>query len=89
MKVTICEAAKALGVSPETVRAGLQAGVYPFGTAFRQPGMKNYTYVIYPAKFREYVLGGAEDEETDYATCDYNGYYNRDVCDRADHSSGY
>lgn len=86
MKITICEAAKALGVSPETVRAGLQAGVYPFGTAFRQPGMKNYTYVIYPAKFYEYV--GGQDEETDYATCDYNSYYNRDVSDRTSVSSG-
>lgn len=51
----IKDVADALSVSSETVRAGLQLGVYPFGTAFRQDGSKRYTYVLYPKKVREYV----------------------------------
>ena len=40
-----------MGVSPQTVRVGLQKGVFPFGAAFKIPGSTRYTYVIYPAEF--------------------------------------
>lgn len=54
-KIKIDDIAQALGVSPETVRMGLQQNVYPFGTAFKKPGRQNYTYVLYPAKVAEIV----------------------------------
>lgn len=63
MKTTIKEVAELLGQSQETIRMGLQLGVYPFGAAFKKPGKKNWTYTIYPAKVREY-LGG--ENGTDY-----------------------
>lgn len=55
MKVKINDIAKALGVSPETVRVGLQQNVYPFGCAFKKDGNQNYSYVLYPAKVKEYL----------------------------------
>ena len=55
MKITIKEAAQALGTSEATVRAGLQCGVYPFGCAFRKEGKKNWIYTIYPAAYKQYV----------------------------------
>lgn len=50
------EAAKLLGVSPLTIRVGLQQGVFPFGTAFkRKESNKNYTYVLFPELVRQYA----------------------------------
>ena len=60
MTLKINDIAKALGVSPETVRIGLQQNVYPFGTAFKKPGKQNFTYVLFPEKVKEYI-GGATD----------------------------
>lgn len=59
------EAARLLGVTPMTIRIGLQKGVFPFGVAFKlKEGNKNYKYVIYPEKVREYagMKGGGTDE---------------------------
>ena len=50
-QIGIEEAAAIIGVSPQTVRVGLQKGVFPFGAAFKIPGSTRYTYVIYPAEF--------------------------------------
>ncbi len=55
MKILINDVAKALGVSPETVRVGLQQNVFSFGTAFKKPGRQNYTYVIYPEAVKRYI----------------------------------
>ena len=55
MKILIKDIAKALGVSPETVRVGLQLGMYEFGTAFKKPGRQNYTYTLYPKKCEELI----------------------------------
>lgn len=41
------QAAKLLKIDPETLRVGLQLGAYDFGVAFKRPGAKKYTYVIY------------------------------------------
>lgn len=57
------DVAKALGQSPSTIRAGLQLGVYPFGTAFKQPGHKTWTYTLYPKKVAEYIGIYGEDED--------------------------
>lgn len=56
--MTIKEAAGIIGVSPLTIRIGLQRGLFPFGTAFKtKENNKRYCYVLYPEKVREY-LGG-------------------------------
>lgn len=58
--MTTTEAAKLLGVDVETLRNGLQAGAFDFGIAYKKPGAKNYTYVIYPKKLYEKVRLGHE-----------------------------
>lgn len=40
-----------MGVSPQTVRVGLQKGIFPFGAAVKMPGSSRFTYVIYTAEF--------------------------------------
>lgn len=49
--ITIEKAAEVMGVSQQTVRVGLQKGVFPFGVAVKMPGSSRYTYVIYSAEF--------------------------------------
>ena len=59
----IAEVAEMLDTTPLTIRIGLQQGVFPFGEACkRRADSKNYTYIIYPEKLREYC-GGKEDEK--------------------------
>ena len=54
--MTIKEAAGIIGVSPLTIRIGLQRGLFPFGIAFKtKEGNKRYCYVLYPEKVREYL----------------------------------
>lgn len=54
--MTIKEAAGIIGVSPLTIRIGLQRGLFPFGTAFKtREENKRYCYVLYPEKVREYL----------------------------------
>ena len=58
------EVAKMLGVTPLTVRIGLQKGAFDFGVAFkRRADSKNYTYIIYPEKLREYCRGKEDEKE--------------------------
>ena len=40
-----------MGVSPQTVRVGIQKGVFTFGAAVKMPGSSRYTYVIYTKEF--------------------------------------
>lgn len=55
-KITVAQAAKALGIKPNTLHAALRTGQVPFGIAFKTDESKrNYSYLIYPEKFREYV----------------------------------
>lgn len=57
------EVAELLGVTEQTVRVGLQQGVFPFGAAFKTAeNRKHYTYVLYPEKVKEYAgeLKGGE-----------------------------
>ena len=50
------EVAEMLGTTEMTVRIGLQKGLFPFGVAFKtKETNKNYTYVIFPAKVKEYI----------------------------------
>ena len=60
--MTVNEVAKLLGKSPLTIRVGLQQGVFPFGVALKtREGRKNYTYVIYPEKVKEFIVGQGDD----------------------------
>lgn len=53
-KLSVDEAAKLMGVSPQYVRIALQRGIFPFGCAIRMSG-KNYSYVIFKEKFTEFT----------------------------------
>ena len=45
--------AKALGVTPQTVRLGLEQKAYPFGTAVKCG--KRYSYQFFPRMVRKYL----------------------------------
>ena len=50
------EVAKILGTTESTIRIGLQLGMFPFGVAYKtKPENKNYVYVIFPNKVKEYI----------------------------------
>lgn len=51
------ELASLLGMSESSLRVGLQMGVFPFGTAFKQGDSTRFTYVIYDNKVKEYITG--------------------------------
>lgn len=53
--MNVNDAAKALGQDPQTIRAGLRMGVFPFGVAFKQPEHRNWTYTIFPKKLAEHA----------------------------------
>ncbi len=49
------DVAKALNKSPQYIRICLQKGLLPFGAAAKMPQSGQWTYVIFPKKFKEYV----------------------------------
>lgn len=56
--------AKVLGVNAQTIRRGLEQGVYPFGCAVKCE--KSYSYQFFPEKVREYLnidIGGDKKDE--------------------------
>ena len=53
--VTVAEVEKRLGKSQQYIRVCLQKGLLPFGVACKMPHSSTYSYVIFPAKFKEYV----------------------------------
>lgn len=53
--MTVNEVAERLGKSPQFIRICLQRGLLPFGTATKMPNSSQFTYVIFPKKFEEYV----------------------------------
>ena len=59
--------AQVLKVNPQTVRYGLQQGVYPFGCAVQCK--KGWSYQFFPEKVKEY-LGVRLDEEVEYGRKD-------------------
>lgn len=60
-KMSISEAARLMGVSPQYVRVGLQRGILTFGYAV-QVASKRYTYFISRQKFFEATGISVEDE---------------------------
>lgn len=57
--MTVEEAAKIIKASPQTIRVGLQQGIFEFGVALKRPESNRYTYVIYPE--RVYDLYGRKE----------------------------
>lgn len=56
--LTIHSVAEMLGVDDLTIRVYLQRGLLPFGVAYKtKADNKNYTYVLFPAKVEEYLMG--------------------------------
>lgn len=53
-KLTIAEASRLMGATPQFIRLGLQKGVLPFGFAV-QMSPNRYTYYISREKFAEYL----------------------------------
>lgn len=53
--LTVNDVAKALNKSPQYIRICLQKGLLPFGAAAKMPQSGQWTYVIFPKKFKEYV----------------------------------
>lgn len=53
----IADVAARLNKSQQYIRICLQRGLFPFGTATKLPGSNRWNYVIFPAKFEEYVGG--------------------------------
>lgn len=54
MKATIANVAKAAGICEQTLRCMMQVGECDFGTAWKNDGCRNYAYIFYPAKLKEY-----------------------------------
>lgn len=54
-KITVAEAATAMGVSQQFVRIGLQRGILTFGCAVKMSN--RFTYYINPEKFNNYIKG--------------------------------
>lgn len=51
---TVEEASKILNIPAETLRAGLQQQVFPFGVAIK---LKNYVYYIFKLRLERYLNG--------------------------------
>lgn len=54
--VSIAEASRVLGVEPQTLRLLLQNKAVDFGFAYKRPGSKQYSYIVYAEPF--YQLTG-------------------------------
>ena len=52
-----------LKVNPQTVRKGLEQGVYPFGCAVKCD--KGYSYQFFPVKVKEYLGVSIDGEKKD------------------------
>lgn len=56
MYLLVSDSAKKLGMSPQTLRLGLQQRVFPFGVAIRT-SEKRWTYYINPKALERYLDG--------------------------------
>lgn len=56
MRLLVSDAAKKLGITPQTLRLGLQQDKFPFGTAIKT-SQKRYVYYINEKLLLQY-LGG-------------------------------
>lgn len=54
MSLTVIDAAKIMGVSPQFLRQALREDKFPFGTAVKS-SENRYVYYINKARFHEYM----------------------------------
>lgn len=57
MRITVTEAAKMLGMSPQAVRIGIQRGKLPIGTCWEGSGGRYYYYHITEERVKRYMEG--------------------------------
>lgn len=62
-KISVDEAARRMGVTPQFLRLGLRAGKFPFGTAVQMPGGR-WSYYINATRFEHYLAGTDMREAT-------------------------
>jgi len=55
-RISVDEAARRMGVTPQFLRMGLRAGKFPFGTAIQMPGGR-WSYYINSRRFAAYMSG--------------------------------
>lgn len=53
MRITVKDAARMMGVSPQFIRIGMQRGLLPIGTAVKMSSV--WTYYISEEKLKEYA----------------------------------
>lgn len=58
-KIRVQDVADMLHIDPQTVRIMLQRNLVPFGIALKKDGNRNWSYIIFPEKLKEYVKEGA------------------------------
>ena len=66
------DAAKCLGMNPQTLRLALQQGLFDFGVAVKT-SPKRYTYYINESRLKKY-LGGTQNDGTDRTSRDWVDY---------------
>lgn len=57
--ISVERVAAITGHIPQTIRIGLQQGIFDFGVAIKRPNSNRYTYIIYPEKI--YQLYGRKE----------------------------
>lgn len=65
--MTVTQAAKMLGCSPQTVRLVLQQGRVAWGFAVKNQKSSRWTYKIYPERFEKEVHGYGNQNRSDGA----------------------
>lgn len=72
-RLSVAEAARRLGVSPQCIRIGLERGTFKFGCVVR---MKRNVYIIYRSAFEaETGLKGDADGRSDHDEADAERMY--------------
>ena len=54
-RISVDEAARRMGVTPQFLRLGLRAGKFPFGTAVKMEG--RWSYCINRTRFEKWMTG--------------------------------
>jgi len=62
-RISVDEAARQMGVTPQFLRLGLRAGRFPFGAAVQMPGGR-WSYYINRVRFEHYLAGTDMREAT-------------------------
>lgn len=65
-RVSVAEASKLLGISPQGIRVQMQRGELPIGKAVRSVTGNGWRYLIFKDKLNEFI--GRKDKETGNGT---------------------